>query len=408
MKKRLFWISAILFLMASLLYVPKEAEAVPAFARQTGLACNTCHFQHYPSLTAFGRAFKAGGFTMVGGQSLIEGDLLSLPSTLNASLVTKIRYQKRNGDADTSDNKGELQFPDEAALLIGGRIGEHVGFLLEGQLADPDSPAFASFKMPFVFDVADMKASVIPFSTDAGGASYGFELLNTGAIRMSRPIEHRSEMSAQQYIGTAGAATGFSFVASHNMGFANYTTFYPEHGTAAAGPLMSYIRLAATPTVGAWDVGAGIQWWTGTADVFGVGETKADAFAIDAQAQGMVSKYPLGVYASYGSAGKTNSGEPENTFNSSTFDDKDAFAIAAELGVLPNRVTVALAYRMGHTGEDSDNDGSNDTDDAVTFGVNYTAIQNVNVQLNHSIYSGDATSDAEGDQLTTLMLFSAF
>ncbi len=410
MKRRFFLATAVVFLLAALLYLPQEAKAVPAFARQTGLACNTCHFQHYPSLTAFGRSFKAGGYTMIGGQSLVEGDLLSLPSVLNASLVTKIRYQKRNGDAETGGdgalNKGELQFPDEAALLMGGRVGEHVGFLLEGQLADPDGAFFASFKMPFVFDVKDVKASAIPFTTDAGGAPYGFELLNTGAVRMSRPIEHRKEVSAQQYINSDGAATGFSFVASHNMGFANYTAFYPEYGTAAAGPLMSYVRLAATPTVGAWDLGAGVQWWTGTADVYDVGESKADAFAIDAQAQGMVSKYPLGVYASYASAGKTNAGELENMFNASTNEDKTALAILAELGVLPGRVTAALAYRMGHDG-DSDGDG-NDSDDAVTFGVNYTAIQNVNVQLNHSIYSGDAVSDSKGDQLTTLMIFSAF
>lgn len=410
MKRRFFWATAVVFLLAALLYLPNEAKAVPAFARQTGLACNTCHFQHYPSLTAFGRSFKAGGYTMIGGQSLVEGDLLSLPSTLNASLVAKIRYQLRNGTDETGGdgalNKGELQFPDEAALLMGGRIGEHVGFLLEGQLAVPEDPFFASFKMPFVFDVADVKASAIPFSTDAGGAPYGFEVLNTGAVRMSRPIEHRKEVSAQQYIGTDGAATGIALVGFHNLGHINYSAWYPEHGTAAAGPLMSYVRLAATPTVGAWDIGAGVQWWTGTADVFEVGESKADAFAIDAQAQGMVSKYPLGVYVSYASAGKSNSGEPENIFNSSANEDKTALAILAELGVLPNRVTAALAYRIGHDG-DSDGDG-NDSDDAVTFGVNYTAIQNVNVQLNHSIYSGDAVSDAKGDQLTTLMLFSAF
>src|SRR3990167_6242483 len=136
---------AAFFVFSVSLWVVPEPNAVPAFARQTGLACSSCHFQHYPTLNAFGRAFKAGGYTMVGGQSLIEGDMLSLPSVLNASMVLKVMYRKTNGDEKTGDNMGSLKFPDEAALLIGGRAGEHVGFLLEGQMAYDGAPFFASF-----------------------------------------------------------------------------------------------------------------------------------------------------------------------------------------------------------------------------------------------------------------------
>ena len=127
---------AIFFAFAVSFWIIPKANAVPAFARQTGLACSTCHFQHYPALNAFGRAFKAGGYTQIGGEGKVEGEDLSIPDTLNASLVTKVRYQKTNGkdnnneNGSTDTNKGQLQFPDEAALLIGGRAGEHVGFLL--------------------------------------------------------------------------------------------------------------------------------------------------------------------------------------------------------------------------------------------------------------------------------------
>src|SRR3970040_517129 len=108
----------VLFVVA--LWIVPTADAVPAFARQVGQACSTCHFQHFPTLNAFGRAFKAGGYTQIGGQSLIEGDVLSLPSPLNESLVTKIRYQKTSGkdygtpaneNGSMGTNKGELQFP---------------------------------------------------------------------------------------------------------------------------------------------------------------------------------------------------------------------------------------------------------------------------------------------------------
>lgn len=408
MKKKLLFAVALFFFFAATLYTAREASAIPAFARQTGMACNTCHFQHFPTLNSFGRAFKAGGYTMIGGQSLIEGDLLSLPSVLNASLVTKVRFQKRNGSSENALNKGELQFPDEAALLIGGRAGEHLGLLLEASLKDGDS-RFTSYKTPIVFDAADTKLNFIPFSTDAGGAAYGLELLNTGALRMQRTLEHRTQISAQQYIGTDGAATGFTIAAVHSLGFANYTIYYPEHGDAAAGPYLNYGRVAVTPTLAGWDLGAGFQVWSGTSKS-GAGSaatrTKKDAWAFDAQAQGAVADLPLGVYFTYASADKSKAGEEPNSFNSSVNKDETAWTVAGELGVLPNKLAVALAYRGGNNG-DPNNNGL-DSDNATTLGVVYNPMQNLQVQLNNSWLSGDVPNTSSGKILTTLMLFAAF
>ena len=41
---------------------PEPADAVPAFARQTGYSCSTCHTAQ-PELTPFGRQFKLNGYT---------------------------------------------------------------------------------------------------------------------------------------------------------------------------------------------------------------------------------------------------------------------------------------------------------------------------------------------------------
>ena len=127
MKKHLgVFLIAVLTLIGSVIFFPQESKAVPAFARQTGQACSACHFQSFPMLTAFGRDFKAGGYTMVGGEGLVEGEFLSLPSVLNAAVFLKTRYVKTNGDADpatgqkTGTNAGRLDFPDEASLFAGG------------------------------------------------------------------------------------------------------------------------------------------------------------------------------------------------------------------------------------------------------------------------------------------------
>lgn len=386
--------------------VPDVSQAVPAFARQTGLSCTTCHFQHFSSLNAFGRAFKSGGFTMVGGQSMVEGNMLSLPSTLNASMVLKVRYQKTNGDSSAGKDLGQLQFPDEAALFLGGRAGENIGFILEGQMADPDAPFMASFKMPFVYDIAGHKFSVIPFSTDGLGAAFGFELLNTGAVRNIRTLEHRSEISAQQFIGTDGAAEGIAFVAASNMGFVNATLWTPDQGTLAVNSPAYYLRFAATPQMGGMDLGAGFQYWGGSVsrDAAAGGDVDTRAMALDAQAQGAVGSMPLGVYFTYASAEKSTS-SVDNLFNSNS-QDESAWTILAELGILPNKATVAFGYRNGDTGAATKNESN-----AMTLGATYQVEQNVQLQLNYSSYSGnkyDPKPAIGGDQQTTLMLFTSF
>ena len=45
------------------LFPINTAQAVPSFARQTGMSCNECHTV-FPELTPFGRIFKLGGYVM--------------------------------------------------------------------------------------------------------------------------------------------------------------------------------------------------------------------------------------------------------------------------------------------------------------------------------------------------------
>src|SRR3990170_1039793 len=139
-----------------------------------------------------------------------------------------------------------------------------VVFLLTMLVATEKASAIPAFRMPIVYNLGGTALSVVPFTTDAGGAAYGFELLNTGAMRMQRILEDRNTTSAQQFIGTATAAQGIALVAANGMGFVNATMWAPVHGNSDAGLKMShYLRLAATPKVGAWSTGIGGQYWGG-------------------------------------------------------------------------------------------------------------------------------------------------
>ncbi len=395
------------------------SHAIPAFARQTGSACSTCHFQHYPALNDFGRDFKAGGFTDMGKQEKIEKPDLSLPSVLNASLFFKIRYQKTNG-ADTSpanpSNSGDVQFPDEFALLFGGRAGHNIGFFLEGQLANHDDPFLANFKMPFMYDVGSAKAGVIPFTSDGLGAAFGFELLNTGAVHNIRTIEHGGDTSAQQYIGTDTAAEGLALVYAHKLFHVNVTKWSPNHVAGESGtngrPTATYLRAAVTPVFKEWDLGLGTQVWTGTAkhDVAGVAaDVDTKAWAIDGQAQGKVGNLPLGVYFSHAVAKAPAAGGTPNLFNESEPNNKKATAISAELGIIPNKATLMLAFLRGNTGE-----ATNSGDNALTLGGTYMIAQNVQLQFLYTKRSGSRYDPANpslpetGNKLMTLMLSAGF
>jgi len=99
------------------LFPSPDAKAVPAFAREMGVSCNTCHFQHFPLLNSFGRAFKASGFTMISAP-LIESDHFSMPANLDLAVFSNLRYQDSSGEKETgmtppTSNEGEWVIPAE-------------------------------------------------------------------------------------------------------------------------------------------------------------------------------------------------------------------------------------------------------------------------------------------------------
>jgi hypothetical protein len=407
--KKLFKQILSMFALFMTFAVSTETQAMSNYARQTGLACSGCHFQHYPLLNEVGRDFKAGGYTLMGKQGLIDGENLSLPETLNAGLVMKLRYQETNGpdvDATHNTNDGQLQFFDELLLMLGGRVSKNIGVQAEVNLLAEGESVVENFKMPFVFDVGGVKAGVIPFTTAGQGVSYGFELLNTGAVRGQRAMEHRRELSAQQYIGTGSKAEGFAAMAYTSLFFGNLSKWSPRSvGDNSGSPTANYLRLAATPKVGSWDLGAGVQSWSGTATDTTLVFFDTEAWAVDGQAQGAIGDMPLGIYLSYANASGTAAGAARQNFFNTNPNDETAAVIAAELGVLPGKATVMLAYRQGDNGR-----VANNGDNAVTVGATYQIVQNIQLQLDYTKYSGSAydTLPANGDQLVTLMLFGAF
>jgi len=116
-----FCLSALSAMIGALLST-QPANALPAFAEQTGLRCQACHIGGLgPQLTAFGRNFKTNGFTMRAGNQFT----LPVSAMAVASFVNTAKDQPAP-PADHYDTNNNATL-DEASIFIAGGFGEHFG-----------------------------------------------------------------------------------------------------------------------------------------------------------------------------------------------------------------------------------------------------------------------------------------
>lgn len=101
------------------------AQAVPSFARQTGMQCVACHTT-IPELNAFGRQFKLTGYTIAATEQIKTESDLSLNSLAPLSLMLQVGLTHvSKTQADTQNN--DIQFPQQLSLFYAGRITPSIG-----------------------------------------------------------------------------------------------------------------------------------------------------------------------------------------------------------------------------------------------------------------------------------------
>lgn len=139
-------------LMAILSLMPQISQAVPSYARQTGLACAACHTT-YPELTAFGRNFKLNGYTMTGIQQIEStrkgteagvkiNEVLPISAMLTASV-------SQLGKAQPGTQNADIAFPQEFSVFFAGEITPHIGSFIQVTYAQEDGS--------FGFDNTDIR-----------------------------------------------------------------------------------------------------------------------------------------------------------------------------------------------------------------------------------------------------------
>ena len=382
MKKLLLSAAAFAVVAVSAIAVaPTTSEAVPAYARQTGAACLSCHFQSIPRLNAFGRNFRMNGHRDVGEQALLEDDHLSLPATLNASLLVKSQATFRSAAAGGN----VMDWPNEAAIWVGGRLSEHVGGTVEW-----GAGGAVTTKVFYVFDIDNGLVAIGGGATDGLGANFMF---NDPSNATSRPT--RGWLTRPDFLDRAGimtrAMTAFgAYAYLNNLVYVALGGIIPHDGQVPGAAtnggitfdtkLSPYARLAVTTELAGLDVVLG-GWWASVkhslaqATSFGyLGIGTASNFGVDLQLQGEVGDISVGFYLPM-----QFKGERAASINAAGQVTENAVGYAPALNVAFGHLGVRLMY--DHTKRKNDVANTSVVRKRTTVGGWYSVAQNVELML---------------------------
>jgi hypothetical protein len=153
----------------SLLLISFNAQAVPSYARQTGLACAACH-TIFPELTPFGRSFKLNGYTLTGLKG-IEAQPTTSASGVKIGAVAPMAAMLQVNAVHT-DAGNEYAFPNEFSLFFAGEISPKMGSFIQMTMAPPEGEP--SFSM----DNADIR-----YATHSGDTIWGITVNNSPTVQ---------------------------------------------------------------------------------------------------------------------------------------------------------------------------------------------------------------------------------
>ncbi len=127
-----------------------NAWAVPSYARQTAMACSTCHTV-FPELTPFGREFKLNGYVLdnmkqIKGITIGRSETMSLNQIPPLSLMGQISYTHTSQALpDTGPGAptgalakdGEVSFPQQVSFFYAGKIADSLGAFVQLTYSGP-------------------------------------------------------------------------------------------------------------------------------------------------------------------------------------------------------------------------------------------------------------------------------
>jgi hypothetical protein len=133
------WISNCLLFLLFLSLLTLDVEAIPAFARQLGVKCQTCHFPNPPRLNNVGMTFRRMGYRLPDADE--NGNfILKTPSTDLAtgfaSVIAELEAEVEKAAADPTENRANLKLGEVevfSAHALGPRLSYQGMFVLRNE-----------------------------------------------------------------------------------------------------------------------------------------------------------------------------------------------------------------------------------------------------------------------------------
>ena len=364
MKKTLLSAAAFAVVAVSAVSIaPTTSEAIPAFARQTGAACLSCHFQSFPTISSFGRSFKMGAFTDVGEQALIEDDNLSIPSTLNMTLMFRpqFNYQKVTNTVGT---KAIVATADQV-LMFGGRIGSNTGAFVEYD------GTFANQQLLHSIDVGDGKV-ILSYWNAGFGEDSGLQLMSVWGQHGG--LLGGKGLSINNAMGAAGNSVGISIAYANEMGAISLGGINNDASVGTNWTLAPTLRAQGFFDMGGAELGLGAIVVNGAVSPTVLGaKNVAKRIGIDVQIQGEMGDTQYGIYADYANASASTAADT-NVYNASQLNKRDGYSIRATVKPTHNIVLMA--------GAGQDKTGIVKTQKVAT-GIEYELYQNAVINLTY-------------------------
>lgn len=335
--------ASIVFIIGLTLSVmPREASALPSFARQTGQPCGACHTD-FPQLTPYGRSFKLGGYTQGGGEkseaykrTFKTENWIPPISTMFVTSFTKTKgslpTNGNDGDITGNFNPNNNLMVQQASVFYGGKIYEDLGAFVQATYSGPDRTVSwdnADFRYTKTFTIAGtsvllgLNANNSPTVQDPWNTvpAWWFPYMSQGLFD-TPPATTRIEGSWNGRVGSVGGyawinnliyveLSGYSSLprsTQRSLGMDYQSTCNPVE-PSCAGPLADslkkiapYWRLAVEPKWGNHSLMVGTFGMVSDLTPQGITTFGTDRFTdvgFDTQYQYIIDKHSLTVKGTY-------------------------------------------------------------------------------------------------------------
>ena len=416
-----FLVAALVLFVTS--FYSMVVQATPAFARQMGVNCMACHNQSVPMLNAFGRTFKASGYTMVGGdKSMIEGGSLGfgLPLAINAGVGIKAQYLS----SDAVNKRDVLSIPSGSSIMVGGRIGENAGV---HTLWNGDGLVHTQIHFSRPMSGGDRFGVALAGSL-GHGAFIATEGYNTGLHKELQIFDNSALSNAAQASGIGLAKGPTTTVTAYYNGnglslsggarVLGYNSTFTNGGLDIDGSLGYVFRVAYDlPAMGGWNGTIGAYGVGGTTTgttskllentnspllnapwANGVNDHDVDSNGLDMQFQGQLAGLDTQVILNHVASYELKISNPVNGM---TMVDMDTSATSLQAQTMLNS---AWGVRYGAMQFENNKNSMADYD-TYTLGLNYNYADNIRFSAEYTNVSPDMGDSYYEALLTTIIGF---